>query len=96
MTESGPYRDGKVHVLSRMCDTCIFRPGNRMHLEEGRVEGMVREATDNNSTVVCHSTIHRHDGVQPACCRGFYDRHATPTLQIAERMGVVVEVEPPT
>lgn len=91
---AGPFRDGKVHVLSRMRVTCIFRPGNRMSLELGRAAGMVAEAKGNEAAITCHSTLYRSD-VEPAVCRGFFDRHATVPLQIAQRLGYLVEDEPP-
>jgi len=87
------FRNGKVHdVAARMCDTCIFRPGNLMHLEAGRVESMVREATGIESCITCHETL---SGFQ-AVCRGFFDRHATAPLQIADRLGYVVFQAVPT
>lgn len=79
------YRDGKVHVLSAMCSTCIFRPGNLMQLREGRVDQMVRDATRNQSCIPCHSTLSGKQSV----CYGFFKLHATAPLQIAERMGLV-------
>ena len=84
------FRDGKVHICKRMCSTCVFRPGNLMHLEPGRVDGMVADAVASDSTIVCHQTL---DGPN-AGCRGFYDRHATPPLQIAVRLGMVEWTEP--
>lgn len=83
------YRDGKVHVLAEECETCVFRPGNRMRLEPGRLAGMVRDAKRADSTIVCHSTLYRTDGVRHAACRGFFDRHPTTPLQVAERLGCV-------
>jgi hypothetical protein len=77
------YRKGKVHVLSSMCKTCIFRPGNLMHLDPGRVEEMVQGATQGNSTIVCHETL----GGLEAACHGFYKLHSTSILQVAERLG---------
>jgi hypothetical protein len=71
MRRRGVYRDGKVHVRARMCATCIFHPGNRMDLQPGRVEGMVRQALRQDSQIPCHDTL---DGPQ-AVCRGFWDRH---------------------
>lgn len=82
--KAGPFYNGKVHVQSRMCDTCIFRPGNLMHLDPGRVEGMVEEATRRDSCIPCHQTIHTGRRNVQAVCRGFYDRHATGPLQLAE------------
>jgi len=86
-----PYRDGKVHVMKSMCSTCVFRPGNLMHLEPGRLDQMVRDAVKAESTIICHSTL---EGAQ-ACCRGFFDRHATAPLQIAERIGLIEYVKEP-
>jgi len=83
---SDVFRDGEVHVLERMCKTCIFRPGNLMDLEEGRVEDMVEQATADESCIPCHSTL---DKEHQACCRGFFDRHPTAPLQIAHRLGMV-------
>jgi hypothetical protein len=81
------FRDGKVHVMADKCPTCIFRPGNLMHLNRGRVKDMVGTATsDQAGSITCHSTL---DTDKQAVCRGFYDRHATPVLQLAEAMGVV-------
>jgi hypothetical protein len=51
------FRDGRVHVCARMCDTCICRPGNLMELEEGRVEQMVALATMAESCIPCHETL---------------------------------------
>lgn len=88
MKKKGPFNDGFVHINKRMCDTCIFRPGNLMHLEEGRVEQMVHQATRRDSCIPCHKTL---DG-QQAVCRGFFTKHKTSLLQLAERLGVIKEV----
>lgn len=91
----GPYRDGRVHVLAERCPTCIFRPGNPMRLEPGRVREMVGQAVQDDSAITCHSTIYE-PGILPAICRGFYDAHRTTPLQLAERLGLLVEDPPPT
>ncbi len=83
MAEHNVYRDGKVHVCEEMCTTCIFRPGNLMQLMPGRVEDMIAEAIKGGSAIICHSTL---DG-DNAVCRGFFDKHKTQPLQIAERLG---------
>ena len=87
------FRDGRVHVCARLCDTCIFRPGNLMRLEPGRVAQMVRLATRDESAIVCHETLdarRRH-----AVCRGFFEAHPTGPLQIAERLGRIAWQELP-
>lgn len=60
-----------------------------MHLQPGRLSEMVQSAKGNESTIICHSTL---DGPN-AGCRGFFDRHQTQTLQIAERLGLIEWVE---
>jgi hypothetical protein len=82
------YRDGKVHVCQDLCATCVFRPGNLMHLEPGRLAALVAQARANESAIICHTTL-ADDGTGNAACRGFYDRHLTQPLQIAQRLGLV-------
>lgn len=79
------FRDDFVHVQRRMCDTCIFRPGNLMHLNEGRVEGMVADAGDDGC-IPCHEFM---DTKTPGVCNGFYSKHRNQLLQIAQRLGRV-------
>lgn len=79
------FRGGMVHVMKAMCSTCIYRPGNLMKLQEGVVEEMTADAIKNESTIVCHQTL---DG-DNAACHGFFDRHATAPLQIADRLGYI-------
>jgi len=82
------FRNGTVHVCSAMCSTCIFRPGNLMHLKPGRVREMVDGATKEDSAIICHSTLEGDNAV----CRGFYDRYRTTPLVLAKALGVVEEV----
>lgn len=86
------YRGGKVYVCASKCDTCIFRPGNLMDLKRGRVAGMVREAKRNESAIICHATLGTRAN---AVCRGFFDRHSTLPLQLAQAIGNLVFVDPP-
>lgn len=76
-----------VRVMAEKCPTCIFRPGNLMHLQPGRVREMVDEAKGKEGGIVCHATL---DDKKHAVCRGFFDKHATPLLQVAERLGMIV------
>jgi hypothetical protein len=91
----GPFRDGRVHVLEGKCSTCIFRPGNLMRLEAGRVKGMVEGAVANGSCIPCHSTLVTG---APAICRGFWDGYADRVLalRLAEAMEIVELVAPPS
>lgn len=82
---------GLPRVMSRKCDTCIFRPGNPMHLREGRRESMVAGATANGAWIPCHDTFAED---AQGICRGFYDVHGRDSVGIrlahvlAERMGL--------
>jgi hypothetical protein len=53
------FRNGKVHVQKRRCDTCIFRPGNLMHLQAGTVEMMVAESVKDDASIPCHETLEK-------------------------------------
>lgn len=88
----------KSRVLSRQCDTCIFHPGNRMRLAEGRLRQLVAETRSRESFIICHDTLpyHRSPGVKPAICRGFFGRYFTQALQIIGRLFGFIEVDPPT
>lgn len=90
-----PYRDGKMHVMSTKCDTCIFRPGNLMRLEEGRVEQMTSDAVRDQGHIPCHKRL--GEGDARAICRGFFDvhKHDVLALQLAERFGIVEFDVPP-
>lgn len=85
-----PYRDGEVHVLEDKCETCIFRPGNLMMLQPGRVKGMVEESIREDTAITCHSTLYGQTENE-AVCRGFFDSYAAQTapLRAAVAMGIV-------
>ncbi|MFJ6199130.1 hypothetical protein [Micromonospora sp. NPDC092111] len=87
----------KSRLLSRPCDTCIFNPGNKMHLAVGRLRHLVTETCRQESYIVCHSTLphYLYPDAKPAICRGFADRYRTQALQLMERLFGFVEVDPP-
>jgi hypothetical protein len=62
------YRQGWVHILSEPCETCIFKPGNLMDLNSGRVKGMVEECLEHDRFIPCHQTMSYYHG--PAAGRG--------------------------
>ena len=87
------YRDGKVHVVSERCNTCIFSPGKRF-VEGKRVAELVSETKDEpGSTVTCHKTI--YNDLDNAICRGWYDHFAKqdPILRLAKAMEIIEEQE---
>ena len=89
-----PFRDEQVHIQAAKCSTCIFRPGNLMHLAPGRVDEMVAQCLDEDTAIVCHDTL---DGDQ-ALCRGFVDVYGREVLpvRLAYVMGVVCETPTPS
>jgi hypothetical protein len=90
---NGPWRDGRVWVLAVKCSTCIFRPGNKMHLNAGRVDAMVQECLEQQSVIPCHQTL---DGPR-STCRGFWDLYHQDIvpLVLAQAMDLVEYDEPP-
>ena len=97
MPKHNVFRDGKVHVLSEKCQTCIFNPHTRP-VAGSRVAEMVRDTMDvEGSTVVCHSTLYGEGEREDAICRGWYDRLADrdPLLGLAQAMDIIEEVPPP-
>lgn len=91
---------GGPRLLTEQCVTCIFRPGNPMHLNRGRVKAMVTDTLDGGGFITCHKTLPYgdHPDFGPAICRGFFDRYAqrSNVLRAWERLGGFVEVAPPT
>lgn len=61
-----------------------------MHLEEGRVEQMVKDATAKNGCIPCHKTLEGDHAV----CRGFFESHPTQLLQVASKIGIIQWQDP--
>ena len=85
---SNTFVGGKVWVRGAMCETCIFRPGNLMQLDGGRVAEMVRQADEAGSCIPCHSHLHVGADIEPVC-RGYFLRRSSWTLRLAEKMGII-------
>lgn len=90
-----PYHDGRVYVMKEQCHTCVFRRGNPMHLQPGRLKILVASNLDAGSALVCHKTIYDAGYVQQAICRGFADAYTDEILplMVAKAMGVLVETD---
>lgn len=79
--ESEVY-DPEAHILrvmEDMCETCIFRPGNLMHLAPGKLQRMVRETREEPmGNIPCHDTLPYSLPPQEkaAVCRGWWDAYA--------------------
>ena len=97
-----PYRDDRVHVMREKCTTCVFRPGNLMHLNPGRLQDMAAQVQESGVPFSCHQTLsysapkykEHYDGM--ALCRGAVDAYGDESvvIRMAYAMDVVEEVEP--
>lgn len=101
---------GLPRVLSRRCDTCIFRRDNPMHLREGRREQMTTDAVRNGSWIICHDTLPYGQNADfgNAICRGFWNDPQGSTsggVQMAQRFAEMrygsgkpypAQIDPPT
>lgn len=97
-----PYRDGKVHVMSSRCSTCVFRPGNPMHLRPGRLKSMTDHVQESGVPFSCHQTLPygepkyvAHYG-GAALCAGAVEAYAdqTPLIGFARALGIIEKVDP--
>lgn len=91
-----PYRDGKVHVMSARCSTCILRPDDgsiRHNLSAGRVQELVRENLAADAAPACHHTTYGQDPRGEALCRGFVDLYGDRVtgIRLARALGMIEE-----
>lgn len=100
--QAEPYRDGKVHVMTEKCSTCVFRPGNLMHLGPGRLKGMADQVQATGIPFSCHQSLpyseeaYRQHYNGAALCAGAVENYgdSSAILQMAEAMGLIEEVAP--
>ena len=71
------YRDGKLHVLSEKCSTCVFRAGDLMHLPPGTFKDKVEYNREHDTAFACHQTLSYggYDVPGNAVCRGYFDAY---------------------
>lgn len=83
-------------VFSEMCSTCIFRPGNLMHLRPGALKRVVDGNLATGTLLMCHTTT-LGQAEEEIACRGFYDRYGPDqaVYQVIQRIGGFREVPPP-
>lgn len=89
---------GRLRLLREKCTTCIYRPGNLMHLARDGLAAITAEAKD--SLITCHKTLPfvAPEGERPAVCRGWHDGHGERSRAvriITEILGDPIEVDPP-
>lgn len=68
---------GLPRLLKEKCATCVFRPGNLMHLQEGVLKELIEENNKRGSWITCHETLPygHYPDFGEAICRGYYDAH---------------------
>lgn len=84
-----------LRIMAGPCSTCIFRPGNLMHLNEGRVKSMVADVVRGDSFTQCHKTLGCEPG-RGALCHGMTKRHEGDLVRTFRRLGAIEEVDPAT
>ena len=89
---------GKVRVLERRCDTCIFRPEMRETFGEDLIEHVVNANVERNTLLTCHSTLPygANPDFGPAVCAEFMARFGRDTVagRLARMVGIV-RIPPP-
>lgn len=67
----------RPQLLAERCSSCVFRPGNFMHLGPGRLAALVQHNLDAGAALICHQTLSygSHPEVGEAVRRGFYDAY---------------------
>jgi hypothetical protein len=90
---------GRPRLLSEQCSTCVFRPGNLMHLDAGRLKDLIDSNVAAGTALTCHQTLSYGDHPEfgEAVCRGFYDAvgEGTNIIRVMHRLGGFDEVAPP-
>lgn len=95
-----PYRDGKVHVMSEKCSSCVFRAGNPMHLPPGKFKGMAEHVKETGIPFSCHQTLayserrYRDHYAGMALCAGAVESYGDQSvvMRMANAMNVIVLV----
>jgi hypothetical protein len=93
---------GKPQVFAEKCSTCIFRPGNLMHLRPGRMAEVIGQNRDEGTVLICHKTTYgQHPEIGETMCRGYLDAYGSESnvVRVMERLtggsDWYVEVPPP-
>lgn len=77
-------RDRRPRVFAEKCATCIFRPGNRMQLREGRLREVVEANRRNSTALVCHLTTYgQRPDLGEVLCRGFFDAYGQEVAAVS-------------
>lgn len=90
--------NGKVRVLRKRCETCIFRPGQRELFGPERIDEIIERNVQVGALLTCHSTLTYgpNPNFGPAACAGFWIRYRRLVLAgvIATSIGIVRPMPP--
>jgi hypothetical protein len=90
---------GNVRVLSRRCETCLFRALGHELFGGDRADEVIRRNVEVGALLTSHSTLPygHHPDFGPAVCAGFWARHGMKTTagRLAKLMLGVVKIAPP-
>jgi hypothetical protein len=91
--EAPPPTNGPngLRIMAAQCSTCIFRPGNLMELNRGRLRDMVERTAAADTNVICHQTLDEPLG---ALCHGSVEQQPGQMARIAYRLNSVELIEP--
>ena len=79
-----------LRVSSKVCDECLFTK-NKI-VDDERKREVLQECRTKGTYFICHKfTL----AGEPAVCRGFFNTEKNMPCQVAERLGIVVYVDPP-
>lgn len=86
---------GRPKVFSRKCSSCVFHPGNRMRLKEGRLAEVLRHNLRAGTALICHTTTYGQQA-EEVVCRGYYDAYgeSVNVIRVMNRLGGFDEVDP--
>lgn len=79
-------------VMARLCDQCLLDPQHRI-VSSRRAAQVLKMCAQHDLSFECHkgSLAGRH-----IVCRGQFDTGAGQMSRIAERLGIIVEIDPDT
>ncbi len=81
--------DGKIAVMNKMCDQCLFGP-NKI-VSEARKREVLAHCRSRDAHFVCHKfTLAGEEGV----CHEFFQQETTNLLRVMERFNGIEFVSP--
>lgn len=83
-------QDGRVRVLIRRCDSCIFRTEGSA-VSPARRDEVVAANLKAEALLTCHHTLPGNaDGLDPAVCAGYWARYSRDVItgRLARMIGI--------